>query len=454
MTPPNTAIDPNVMIPVVTNTPAPIPTLTKVPSVPTTPVPVIKSPTPAVVIPTPTVTLTEVVTVDVTVTDLVIEVKFFFQLGRLQEGRSLELTTWQTKKRTTTLTSIETLSCLTSAIGSFSFPTALPEKKETRKRSFHDDILKDIGVSTDVLLHHHHDDDDDEWIARPDCIPPTWDEVLVSKACACMVLPKPSCTTTVTRTAQLSHPTIAARRENAAANKPCITEVVTNTVTNTITKTSTSTVTEVETAHATATDIASGGTGLHYKRFVHTFPAKPNSGFTASFFKRRTPLAEGFLRTLEWASPDWPTGPYTLGLPSLSATDREQFEATQAAVVAQGFFVARAGSGTYTFIASPDTVDNWEYLWLGEDAYCDWADANAAFRAMRGADGKDVVGGRFSVDLEAGDAVPLTWLWANGGAAARSDLRVGLPDGTVTDDLARFFVRACGEEVFKVDVFV
>lgn len=55
--------------------------------------------------------------------------------------------------------------------------------------------------------------------------------------------------------------------------------------------------------------------------------------------------------------------------------------------------------------------------WLGETAYCDWTDDNAAFRASR-VEGA-VTGGSKTMQLVAGEAVPLTWLWANAGGPGR-----------------------------------
>ncbi|KAK8087867.1 hypothetical protein PG997_002828 [Apiospora hydei] len=88
-------------------------------------------------------------------------------------------------------------------------------------------------------------------------------------------------------------------------------------------------------------------------------------------------------------------------------------------------------------------------LWLGDPAYSDWDDSNAALFASRTVSG-GAVGETTILTLNEGDAVPLTWLWVNGGGAARSHLSIRLPDGTVVDegDVSAYLVRACDDGVF------
>lgn len=223
-----------------------------------------------------------------------------------------------------------------------------------------------------------------------------------------------------------------------------VTETVVGTVTSTVTQTTTSTTTKVSTAFATSTTIASNG--LAYKKYTHAFDARtPECNFTSSFFQRRTPDAEGVLTNLNFVTPNWPSPADTsLTIPGLLPA-AGAFDASQTAFVVQGFFLART-PGSYTFSSPKDKIDNWGYLWLGEPAYCDWTDANAAFKATRTVD--SIVSGTTTIELQAGDAIPLTWLWANGGAASRSYLSITLPDGTVVEDTTGLFVQACNPDVF------
>ena len=292
-----------------------------------------------------------------------------------------------------------------------------------------------------------------------------------------MTLSTAACaTTTVTRTTAVpSPPTLGVcvggllgRREVDAA-KSAITEVVTGTVTNTVATTSVSTVTKVKTVQAKATSIA--GNRLSYKRYTHAFNGYVrDNGFTISFFKRRTPEGVGALGSLSWSAQNWPASPLRAGLltlPSAPAVFNEteaaagaSFDAEQAAVVAQGFFVARAGAGMYVFEAPAELADNWAYLWLGEDAYCDWTDRNAVMSASRVADTISA-DGRFALDLADVEAVPFTYIWANGGGAGRSALCVRLPNGGVGlgvigeggEDVAPCFVQACDSKVFAAKTF-
>ena len=233
-----------------------------------------------------------------------------------------------------------------------------------------------------------------------------------------------------------------------------------------VTKTSKSTVTKMETVRESATSIASNG--LSYKRYNHKFNAnEKDSGFSVSFFKRRTADGAGTLNSLSWSTPKWPSSPspeFLLKLPPAfmkmngTKTEGERspmgFDAMHAAVVAQGFFVARKGAGTYTFEVPAKLSDNWAYLWLGDNAYCDWTGENTALKVTRLASGLSP-DGRHSIKLADGEAIPLTYIWANGGGVARSALRVRLPGGGEADvvgegggDIGPYFVQACDADVF------
>lgn len=161
----------------------------------------------------------------------------------------------------------------------------------------------------------------------------------------------------------------------------------TATATNTVTLTSVSTSTRVETAYATATSIVPNG--LDYKNYTHPFDATDPSGsnpFTSTFFKKRSPVAQGTCGGVSFATPNWPsqegftaTGGGRLSIPGLAGDIEETFDT---AFMIQAFFIATA-TGEYTFLSPGDKIDNCGMLSLGEPAYCDWDDAKAAFFASR-----------------------------------------------------------------------
>lgn len=107
----------------------------------------------------------------------------------------------------------------------------------------------------------------------------------------------------------------------------------------------------------------------------------------------------------------------------------------------QGFFIARQ-TGTYVFVSSENTVDNWGYMWIGDNAYSAWDDSNTAFKSSR--TGSPYVTGSTSIQLNAGDAVPITYLWANGGGVGRSSVVI-VRNGQL---VAAEFVQACSSSVF------
>lgn len=165
-----------------------------------------------------------------------------------------------------------------------------------------------------------------------------------------------------------------------------------------------------------------------------------DSGFTSSYFKGLTPDFSGTLQDIDFSSPDWPSSDTTLSLPG-----QAPFDASQAAILAQGFFVA-AETGTYVLSSSSDDIDNWGYLWTGDVAYLEWDDSNTDFQASR--TGAGYYGGSTPLVMNAGDAIPLTWLWANGGGAAQSYFAITSPDGSTVTDTTGFFVQECSSEVF------
>ncbi|KAI1639186.1 GLEYA domain-containing protein [Biscogniauxia mediterranea] len=267
-----------------------------------------------------------------------------------------------------------------------------------------------------------------EGISKPSCIPPEWPAPYISKACSCLDLS--GCDATVTETLPAGTVTQTVI--------PTITNTISasTTITNTISTRVTSTTTVTSTITATPTVLATG-TGARYRKYTHSF----QSSFNSSYFKTAAPDFSGTLENLSFASPSWPSGGVTL---TLADRPGAPFDASFAALLVQGFFRAPA-AGAYVLGTTQAQIDNWGYLWVGDDAYAAWDDDNAAFRAS-GPGGAAVW--QTTVTLGAGDAVPLTWLWANGGGPSQSYFRITRPDGTSTTDSTGYFVPACGDDVF------
>ncbi|RYP89847.1 hypothetical protein DL770_004058 [Monosporascus sp. CRB-9-2] len=106
-------------------------------------------------------------------------------------------------------------------------------------------------TSTPTPLVDDDDDDDLDDLARPLCTPPTWDDARNSGACACIAVPMPSCTRTMTHTA-LPSPTIPVgggqddypgkNERRQAPDEPCTTaKFVTVTIANRVATTMTTT---------------------------------------------------------------------------------------------------------------------------------------------------------------------------------------------------------------------
>ncbi|KAK9418671.1 putative GLEYA domain-containing protein [Seiridium unicorne] len=255
--------------------------------------------------------------------------------------------------------------------------------------------------------------------SKPTCIPSSWPSTVVSSACSCLSIPTPSTTTTLTF--------------------PCSTETDTYTETSSHTESTTTTTTTTLTAYAEATTIASNG--IAYRKYTHSYDANSaSSGFTSSTFKSLTSDWSGVLQSLTFSIPNWPSGSQYLTL-----ADHSAFLASQAALVLQGFFIAQE-TGTYTFTSSKDYIDNWGYLWTGDASDSTWSDSNTAYQASR--TGAGYTTGTTTVTLNAGDAIPLAFLWANGGGVGESYFTVTTPSGSSTTDTTGYFVQACSSSVF------
>lgn len=133
------------------------------------------------------------------------------------------------------------------------------------------------------------------------------------------------------------------------------------------------------------------------------------------------------------ATPNWPNGGTYCALPGYSS-----FNCANIAVVMQGYFVAPS-SGNYTFDAL-HTTDNDFYAWFNEDAEgTAWNNGNTAFEEQYPA-----FGGSASYELDAGEYLPLTFLWVNVGGPGQVIFQVTMADGSVVADTTGLFVPSVG----------
>ncbi|KAK9769756.1 hypothetical protein SCAR479_13539 [Seiridium cardinale] len=254
--------------------------------------------------------------------------------------------------------------------------------------------------------------------SKPTYIPSSWPTTVVSSACSCLSIPTHSTTTTVTQT--LTPGTITVTSTNTLTPTATATETATDTEASSHTESATTTITTTLTAYAEATTIASNG--IAYRKYTHSYDANSaSSRFTSSTFKSLTPDWSGVLQLLTFSTPNWPSGSQYLTL-----ADHSAFLASQAA---------------------RDYIDNWGYLWTGDASYSTWSDSNTAYQASR--TGAGYTTGTTTVTLNAGDAIPLAFLWANGGGVAESYFTVTTPSGSSTTDTTGYFVQACSSSVFS-----
>ncbi|KAL5390287.1 hypothetical protein DPSP01_001859 [Paraphaeosphaeria sporulosa] len=274
--------------------------------------------------------------------------------------------------------------------------------------------------------------------AKPSAIPKDWSQQYISTACSCLSIPTPSTTSTATVT--LIPGTITEASTLFETPTATATTTVTSTTTESATVSEEATTTSTLTAYAVATTIASNG--VQYRKYTHSFDANrvDGGGFTSTYFKGLSAEFSGSISSLSFATPNWPSGSTTLTL-----SDGRAFASDYAALLLQGFFIAKE-TGTHVFTSRGNEVDNYGYAWTGDAAYSAWNDANAAIRSSRTGGGN--VDGNAYVSLNAGDAIPLTFLWANGGGVGQNVVRVTMPSGRVVTNHAGYFVQACSSSVF------
>lgn len=226
----------------------------------------------------------------------------------------------------------------------------------------------------------------------------------------------------------------------------------------TTTSTITVTVTSVSTAYTTATSTTTinavtvtatntlvlptpSGIGLNYYQYPTSLDYdEDDPGFDATAFNNPNYEQSGFLTNVNDIHSDYDDGfnDYYCTLPGQAVP----IDCTELAVVMQGYIYAVFGPGTYTF-STPNTIDNALYFYTGSVAYSSYNDNNYAYNAVRaGQDDSAFFGGSTTLSLAAGQLVPVTIIFVNGGGPAAAVLDVTGPDDLQYTDTSPFFIPA------------
>jgi len=277
-------------------------------------------------------------------------------------------------------------------------------------------------------------------IVRPSCIPANLADSAIQIICNCANIPAQVKTVTSTA-AGAAAPTITVLTTTTINARTSVSITKTVTVTSAAAAAKTVTTTTTSTVGSTATSVVPNG--LVYKKFTSPFDGyQTASGWTANRFKGNKADFTGVWNSLNFMTPYWPSMSVD---PTLQLDQAAPFDASQAALLFQGFFIAPQ-TGTYTFTVPAENNDNFAQLWTGASALT-WADNASAFKAVRTATTSSI--GQTTVSLNAGDAMPFSYLWANGGGAGRSAFNIVLPDGSSPTDFSSLFVQPCNSNVFS-----
>ncbi len=112
----------------------------------------------------------------------------------------------------------------------------------------------------------------------------------------------------------------------------------------------------------------------------------------------------------------------------------------------------RARPAPTNCLATRPTAGTYEYLWLNDVAYYDWDTGNYATASWN--TGTTVLSGSTAVTLNAGDAIPMTYLWASMNPPTFSAFSVQYPNGDVASGafLSSFYTPPCHPNVFGAHV--
>ncbi|KAI0153938.1 hypothetical protein BJ166DRAFT_595063 [Pestalotiopsis sp. NC0098] len=260
---------------------------------------------------------------------------------------------------------------------------------------------------------------------RPSHFPPTWGKPSQSAACKC--LPITSATTTKTRT----------KYGPTKTNTVTISSTVTTTVitTSTIGGASTSTtktiITNVPTGDLTPS-------GLRFKVFKSPYSDWKTDVPDPSYFKGKTPTFSGTLDDLNFQTA-------ANGLLNLGG---RTFNATQVAVLAQGYFYAKH-TGSYYIGSTGFSTDDWAFMWTGQKAFHDWDLDNRDGEAFghRIVNNEDM--GVQLNNLDEAQLIPFTYLWINYLGAGQSNFFIDdARNIELTFDNRGWFIWDCDENAF------
>lgn len=177
---------------------------------------------------------------------------------------------------------------------------------------------------------------------------------------------------------------------------------------------------------------------MQYRKY--SSPYTDDNSVTASYFKTASPDFSGTSNSLSFSNPNWPSSADL----SITLSDGQTFDGNYGALLLQGFFIARE-TGTYTFYTTSGEIDNFGFLWYGSTAYAAWNDGNFNYKAVF--DGGNTVY-EASVQMTAGDAIPLTYLWLNTGGPGRSVFRFSTSGGQDVNGGDGYFVKSCSAGTF------
>ncbi|KAI2624278.1 GLEYA domain-containing protein [Hypoxylon sp. NC1633] len=226
----------------------------------------------------------------------------------------------------------------------------------------------------------------------------------LSTACGCLSIPTPSTTVTTTKT-----------------QTPVVTSVITTAGTTTVTPTTTVTVTATATAGC-QTPPTCRNQGIQWAEYPNT--QGPNTGalyssFDPTVYKQQDPSISGVANTIG--------GIYTAGPGDISVYgSSQQFPGDDFALNHRGYLFAPE-TGTYT-ITVPG-ADDVLFVWWGPVARSGWTRANANLVLAYGTPSTSR-----TVDLVAGQYLPLRMVYGQDGGLANFQISVAAPDGTVFID--------------------
>ena len=200
--------------------------------------------------------------------------------------------------------------------------------------------------------------------------------------------------------------------------------------------------------------------GLNYYTYQNNYNFNLNrasvpydaASFTGTNYVRNG-VAVRYLNNVRTSSLTGTYWPDSSGTTCILPGEFQNYECSQVTVTMQGFFYA-ATAGTYklSIRGTNNFVDNLLAIWTGSKAYNKpnqrISNGNANFIATRiGAE--ESIGGETSLTLQAGEYVPITVMWMNGGGPGGFQFYVDQYDTTgtlvqTTQDTSQFFLPPCG----------